>query len=219
MAAVGVCEDDPSVRRVVAEILRREGHDVTLAHTGDEAMRLFGPDRALDVLVMDIGLPDADGRDVCIALRAAGQQASVLFLTAKDSLTDLVSGFGAGGDDYLTKPFKLPELVVRVAALAGRRAAPPRPADLVLDPAAFAVRSGERTSVLTPTEFRMLAALTARPGQVVRRGELVAAGWPMGAVVQENTIDSFVRRLRTKLESVGSPHSIETVRGVGYVLR
>jgi two-component system, OmpR family, response regulator len=219
MAVVGVCEDDPSVRRVVAEILRREGHDVTLAHTGAEAMRLFGAERAFDVIVMDIGLPDADGRDVCVALRAAGQHAPVLFLTAKDSLTDLVSGFGAGGDDYLTKPFAVPELLVRVGALAQRRAAPKEPAGLVLDPAAFAVRNGSLEAPLTPTEFRMLAALTARPGTVVRRRELVAAGWPMGAVVQENTIDSFVRRLRTKLEAVGSERRIETVRGVGYVLR
>lgn len=218
MAVVAVCEDDPSVRRVVTEILRGEGHDVRVAHTGAEAMRLFGPEQRLDVVVMDIGLPDADGRDVCTALRAAGQHAPVLFLTAKDTLTDLVSGFSAGGDDYLTKPFAVPELVVRVAALAQRRPAP-APAGLVLDPATFSVRHGDLDAALTPTEFRMLAALTARPGTVVRRRELVAAGWPMGAMVQENTIDSFVRRLRTKLDAVASPRRIETVRGVGYVLR
>jgi two-component system response regulator MprA len=89
----------------------------------------------------------------------------------------------------------------------------------VLDPATFSVRHGDLAAALTPTEFRMLAALTARPGTVVRRRELVAAGWPMGAMVQENTIDSFVRRLRTKLDAVDSPRRIETVRGVGYVLR
>ncbi|MBD8058871.1 response regulator transcription factor [Cellulomonas sp. JH27-2] len=218
MANVGVCEDDASVRRVVAEILRREDHTVTLAHTGSEALRLFG-EAPLDVLVIDIGLPDADGRDVCQALRAAGQHAPVLFLTAKDSLTDLVSGFNAGGDDYLTKPFAIPELLVRVAALAQRHVAATPPTGLVLDPATFAVRHGVRSSTLTPTEFRLLAALTAHPGAVVRRRELVAAGWPMGAMVQENTIDSFVRRLRTKVDAVGSDVHIETVRGVGYVLR
>lgn len=219
MADVGVCEDDPAVRRVVAETLQREGHHVVLAHTGAEALRRFGSTAGLDVLVIDIGLPDADGRDVCQALRAAGQHAPVLFLTAKDTLTDLVSGFSAGGDDYLTKPFAVPELQVRVAALAQRRAAAPPSTGLVLDPATFAVRYAGRASTLTPTEFRMLAALTARPGTVVRRRELVAAGWPMGAMVQENTIDSFVRRLRAKLESVSSPVRIETVRGVGYALR
>ena len=218
MANVGLCEDDPSVRRVVAEILRREQHTVTLAHTGSEALRLFSG-APLDVLVLDIGLPDADGRDVCQALRAAGQHAPVLFLTAKDSLTDLVSGFSAGGDDYLTKPFAIPELVVRVTALAQRHVAARPTSGLVLDPATFSVRFGDAEAALTPTEFRLLAALSSHPGTVVRRRELVAAGWPMGAMVQENTIDSFVRRLRTKVDGVGSDVHIETVRGVGYVLR
>lgn len=219
MANVGVCEDDPSVRRVVAEILRRESHTVTLAHTGAEALRLLGPDAGLDVLVIDIGLPDADGRDVCQALRSAGQHAPVLFLTAKDSLTDLVSGFSAGGDDYLTKPFAIAELVVRVAALAGRHVAATPATGLVLDPATFSVRYEDRDAALTPTEFRLLAALSARPGTVVRRHELIAAGWPMGAIVQDNTLDSFVRRIRTKLENVHSPVQLETARGVGYALR
>ncbi|ARU53199.1 two-component system response regulator MprA [Cellulosimicrobium cellulans] len=219
MAGVGVCEDDPAVRRAVAETLRRADHRVVLAHTGSEAMRVLGPGAGLDVLVIDIGLPDADGRDVCQALRAAGQTAPVLFLTARDTLTDLVSGFSAGGDDYLTKPFAVAELQVRVAALAQRRLATAPTTGLVLDPATFAVRYDVRACTLTPTEFRLLASLTARPGTVVRRRELVAAGWPMGAMVQENTIDSFVRRLRAKLASVGSPVRIETVRGVGYTLR
>ncbi|WP_264030251.1 response regulator transcription factor [Cellulosimicrobium sp. SH8] len=219
MAAVGVCEDDPAVRRAVAETLRRADHRVVLAHTGSEAMRVLGPGAGLDVLVIDIGLPDADGRDVCQALRAAGQSVPVLFLTARDTLTDLVSGFSAGGDDYLTKPFAVAELQVRVAALAQRRLATAPTTGLVLDPATFAVRYDGRACTLTPTEFRLLASLTARPGTVVRRRELVAAGWPLGAMVQENTIDSFVRRLRAKLASVGSPVRIETVRGVGYTLR
>jgi two-component system response regulator MprA len=216
---VGVCEDDPGVRRVVAEVLTRADYDVVLAHTGAEALRLFGPGSAVDVLVLDIGLPDSDGRDVCQALRAAGQQAPALFLTARDTLTDLVSGFSAGGDDYVTKPFAVPELLARVAALARRRTSEVPASGLVLDPAAFAVRYGQATQPLTPTEFRMLAALTAQPGAVVRRRQLVAAAWPMGAIVQENTIDSYVRRLRTKLAAVASPVRIETVRGVGYALR
>ena len=216
---VGVCEDDPGIRRVVGEVLTRSGHGVVVAHTGTEALRLFGPESGVEVLVLDIGLPDADGRDVCQALRAAGQRAPVLFLTARDSLTDLVSGFSAGGDDYLPKPFAVPELLVRVEALARRHVADVPASGLVLDPATFAVRYGETSRPLTPTEYRLLAALLAEPGTVVRRRALVAAAWPMGALVQENTIDSYIRRLRGKLEAVASPVRIETVRGVGYALR
>ena len=219
MVKVGVCEDDPGIRRVVGEVLTRSDYAVEFAHTGAEALRLFGPASDVEVLVLDIGLPDADGRDVCQALRAAGQQAPALFLTARDSLTDLVSGFSAGGDDYLTKPFAVPELLVRVAALAKRRVVAAPASGLVLDPATFAVRYDDAAEALTPTEYRLLAALSAEPGTVVRRPALVAAGWPMGAIVNQNTLDSYVRRLRVKLDRVASPVRIETVRGVGYVLR
>jgi DNA-binding response OmpR family regulator len=216
---VGVVEDDPQVRGVLRDVLRRAGHEVLLAHDGAEALRAFTDPGSVDVLVLDIGLPDADGRDVCQALRAGGQHAPALFLTARDSLTDLVSAFSAGGDDYLTKPFAVAELQVRVAALAHRHVPAPRASGLVLDPAAFVARAEDRAAVLTPTEFRLLAALTAHPGRVVRRHELAAAGWPLGAVVHANTLDSFVRRVRTKLAAIDSPVGVETVRGVGYVLR
>ena len=214
-----MCEDDPRVRDVLRDVLRRAGHEVLLAHDGAEALRAFAPPGAVDVLVLDIGLPDADGRDVCQALRTAGQHAPALFLTARDSLTDLVSAFGAGGDDYLTKPFAVAELQVRVAALAQRHVPQPRPSGLVLDPRTFSARVDERETTLTPTEFRLLAALSSRPGTVLRRHELTAAGWPLGAVVHANTLDSFVRRVRIKLGSIDPPVTVHTVRGVGYVLR
>ena len=115
-----------------------------------------------DVLVLDVGLPDADGRDVCQALRARGVWSPVLFLSARDALTDRISGFHAGGDDYLTKPFALAELLVRVQALLPRRAEPAaRPEGLVLDPAEHAVVGLDAHVSLTPTEFRLLAALAA----------------------------------------------------------
>jgi two-component system response regulator MprA len=220
VARIGVCEDDASVRRVLVEGLRLSSHDVVLARTGREAMELFGADAELDALVLDIGLPDADGRDVCQALRAGGQHAPVLFLTALDAVHDRVSGFHAGGDDYVPKPFSISEVLVRLDALMRRsRSAPAEATGLVLDPERFSVRSPGGEQRLTPTEFRMLAAIAARPGEVVRRRAVVAAGWPDGAIVHENTIDTYVRRLRVKLEAIDAPVTLETVRGVGFVLR
>lgn len=220
MARVGVCEDDLLIQRVLAETLGRRDHSVVAAHTGAEALSLFASDASIDILILDIGLPDADGRDVCQALRSAGQHAPVLFLTARGALNDVVTSFTAGGDDYLTKPFAVAELLVRVEALARRqRPAPEQRSMLRLDSQRFSLRFGGAEVELTPTEFRMLAALIASPGDVVHRRELVAAAWPHGAMVQENTIDSYVRRIRAKLADVGSTETIQTVRGVGYALR
>ena len=216
MLTVGVCEDDPAIRRVLAQALRYAGHEAVLAHTGAEALRLFGADAALDVVIMDIGLPDSDGRDVCQALKSAGQHAPVLFLTALGSVHDKLSGFSAGGDDYLSKPFEVKELLARLEVLGRRPPTSVGATGLVLDPVTHSVRCEGGEARLTPTEFRMLAAIVSRPGEVVRRRSVVAAGWPDGAEVSENTIDSFMRRLRTKLDSISSPVSIETVRGVGF---
>ena len=215
----GICEDDDELRGVLRRALEDEGFRVCATATGGDAVRAFAQDPPA-VLVLDIGLPDADGRDVCQALRARGVSAPVLFLTARDALPDRLSGFHAGGDDYLTKPFALAELLVRVGALARRVAAAPGAADgLVLDPAAHAVCHGGNVERLTPTEFRLLAALAARPGEVVRRTTLVAAAWPDGAIVHDNTLDAYLARLRRKLRAVGATQAIETVRGVGYALR
>jgi two-component system response regulator MprA len=220
VAHVGVCEDDPAIRRVLTEGLRLADHEVLAAHNGEEAMRLFAGGTPLDVILMDIGLPDADGRDVCQALRAGGQQAPVLFLTAYDGLHDRISGFNAGGDDYVTKPFDIKEILVRVAALA-RRGGPVEPTGdgLTLDPQRHALVTEAAVVPLTPTEYRILAAIAGRPGEVVRRRAVVAAAWPDGARVSENTLDTYIRRVRRKLEQGRSPTSLETVRGVGFVLR
>jgi len=223
MARVGLCEDDATIRRVVTDAMRIAGHEVVAAHDGGEALRLFVDDDALDVVILDIGLPDADGRDVCQALRSRGVRSPVLFLTARDAVPDRISGFHAGGDDYLTKPFSLGELVVRVQALLRRfeadAAPPPSPAGVVLDPAAHSATVGDISVPLTPTEFRLLASLAARPGTVLRRAQLVAAGWPDGAIVHSNTLDAYVARIRRKLREAGAEEAVETVRGVGYVLR
>ena len=217
---MGVVEDDASVRRVLSDALKMNGHEVVMARNGQEAMRNLTPSSGVDVLVIDIGLPDADGRDVCQALRTEGQHAPVLFLTALDAVHDRVAGFNAGGDDYVPKPFALSEVMVRIEALHRRtRPVPTEVTGLHLDPDRYAVRHGDLEQRLTPTEFRMLAAIAAQPGTVVRRRAAVVAGWPEGAMVSENTIDSYIRRLRVKLAAIDSPVSLETVRGVGFVLR
>ena len=220
MARVGVCEDDPAIRRILVDGLRLHEHEPVVAHTGAAAVRLFARDERIDVLVVDIGLPDSDGRDVCVALRSAGQMAPALFLTALGQMHEKLAAFAAGADDYLTKPFAVAELMVRVEALA-RRLPLARPAsgELVLDPARHSVVYADAGVRLTPTEFRMLAAVTSRPGEVVRRRVVIAAAWPDGAQVHDNTVDSYVTRIRRKLERVGSPVQLRTVRGVGFELR
>jgi two-component system response regulator MprA len=152
------------------------------------------------------------------ALRATGCAAPVLFLTARDALTDRLSGFHAGGDDYVVKPFHFDELVVRLHALLKRSGVDSATTggDLRLDPVTHALESGDRSVPLTPTEFRLLAAIVARPGHVVRRRELVNAAWPDGAIVHDNTLDQYVARLRRKLAEARSEAAIATVRGVGY---
>lgn len=217
---IGISEDDPGVRRVLTDALKLHGHEVVIARNGHEALGNLGVASGVDVLIIDIGLPDADGRDVCQALRASGQHAPVLFLTALDAVHDRVAGFNAGGDDYVSKPFAIAEILVRLDALTRRTRPAPEPVSgLQLDPARHAVRHGDHETRLTPTEFRFLGALAAQQGIVVRRRAAVAAAWPNGSIVSENTIDSYVRRLRVKLSAVGSPLVLETVRGVGFVLR
>ena len=218
--SAGICEDDHELRQILRRALENEGFSVRATTTGTEALRSFGADPP-DVLVLDIGLPDADGRDVCQALRARGVTSPVLFLTAKSDLSDRLSGFHAGGDDYLGKPFALAELLVRVHALH-RRAPRRTPAGdahgFVLDAAAHALVSGDVRVRLTPIEFRLLAVLAARPGEVVRRATLVAAGWPDGAIVHDNTLDAYVARVRRKLREADVPVGVTTARGVGYSL-
>jgi two-component system response regulator MprA len=218
MASAGICEDDHELRGVVRDALAREGLAVRATASGAEAVRAFA-EVPPDVLVLDIGLPDADGRDVCQALRARGVRAPVLFLTARDAVVDRVSGFHAGGDDYLTKPFALAELLVRVRALLQRAgSAPAAPRGLVLDPAEHAIVNEGEPVELTPTEFRVLAALAAEPGRTVRRATLIAVAWPEGAIVHANTLDAYVARIRRKLREAGARETVTTRRGVGYRL-
>lgn len=214
-----VVEDDSDLRGVLSRGLLEEGFAVSAVALGTEALEAASAIPP-DALVVDIGLPDADGRDVCQALRSQGLQAPVLFLTARDAVTDRLAGFGAGGDDYVTKPFAFQEVVARLRAMI-RRAGPDEGTvvgGLRLDPAQHAVTADDRAVSLTPTEFRLLGALAARPGQTLRRRELVRVAWPDGAIVHDNTLDVYLARLRRKLESLPADARITTVHGVGYRL-
>lgn len=223
MATIGLCEDDPAIRRVVGQALALSGHSVVAAHTGGEALRLFGPEVALDVLILDIGLPDADGRDVCQALRSAGQSAPVLFLTALGAVHDRLAGFSAGADDYLPKPFERSELLARIRALLRRR--PPRGSasivvgDLSLNPDTREVKRAGREIELTNREFELLEYLARNQKLVVSRERLLEDVWGYDPFEQTNTIDVFISNLRRKLESGGEPRLLHTKRGAGYVLK
>ena len=212
-----VVEDDDELRSLLGRGLREEGFAVEAVASGAAALARVAAGEP-DVLVVDIGLPDADGRDVCQALRARGVQTPVLFLTARDALVDRIAGFDAGGDDYLPKPFALAELVVRLRALLRRAGANGKveAAGLRLDPVTHSVSDDAQEVPLTPTEFRLLARLLANPGEAVRRRELVRAGWPHGAIVRENTLDAYIARLRRKLRPLQRSSAVTTVHGVGY---
>ncbi len=216
-----IVEDDAALREILVRTLRAEGF---LASAVARAAELLEQAQAQepDALVIDIGLPDGDGRDLCQALRARGIRAPVLFLTARSALTDRLSAFSAGGDDYVSKPFDIEEVLARLHALLRRTetsAEPVTDGELDLDPAQLSVSGAGRTQTLTPTEFRLLGALAGRSGKVMTRQELIRTAWPHGAIVQDNTLDVYIARLRRKLTELPGAPAIKTVHGFGYQLR
>ena len=213
-----VVEDDHALREVLVRGLRDEDFDTVPAPDGATAQRLATT--GVCAAVLDIGLPDADGRDVCQAMRANGFLSPVIFLSAHHRLSDRLSGFSAGGDDYLAKPFHLAELAARLRAALKRDAPPPAATagDLVLDAVRHTVGVRGALVDLTPTEFRLLAALMGASGALVPRRDLVRAGWHEGAQVHDNTLDQYLSRLRRKLRAVGSDRTIGTTRGIGHRL-
>jgi DNA-binding response OmpR family regulator len=214
-----VVEDDHGLRDVLARGLRGHDFEVITATDGTSALRSLAAE-AVDAVVLDIGLPDADGRDVCQAMRAQGVTATVLFLTARGGISDRLSGFAVGGDDYLAKPFHLAELVARLRVALRRSGATAEMFldGLTLDPATHSLMGPEGAVHLTPTEFRLLARLMAEPGVVVRRHELLASAWAHGSHVADNTLDQYVAKLRRRLGDVGTERRIATARGVGYAM-
>jgi two-component system OmpR family response regulator len=217
--SVLVVGDDPELRELVRG-LSNDGFAVDAVATGSALLRSVAV-RAPDALVVDVGLRGADSREACMALRDQGQRVPVLFVTAPGALPEWMGRFRAGGDDYVTRPIALIEVTERLRALLGRSAMAPsvEVSGARLDPAAHAVQSGEVSVVLTPTEYRLLAALLQHPGETVRRRSLVSAVWPRGARVQENSLDAYVARVRRKLRVLPDGPEIATVHGVGYMIR
>jgi DNA-binding response OmpR family regulator len=214
-----VVEDDEALGEVVRRGLAEEGHAVDLANglAAAEALLALAP---YALVVLDLGLPDGSGLDLCRRLRARGDHARVLVLTARDSLSDKVEGLDAGADDYLTKPFDFPELAARVRALGRRPETARSPVltagDIKLDPASHTVWRGAVAVPLTAREFAVLHELLARAGEVVSRTHLIDAVWDAHYDGLSNVVDVHVASLRRKLDLPGRPAPIETVRGVGY---
>ena len=218
--SVLIVEDDQRLRALILRGLREAGFQAEgVVQASDLLERL--PHVNPDVLVIDVGLPDADGRDLCQTLRAQGNTTPIMFLTARDAVPDRLTGFAAGGDDYLTKPFNFAELVARLHALVRRGGAElvAQVGSLRLDPTRHAISSGGESVELTPTEFRIFARLAAHPGEAVRRRELVQAGWPEGARVHDNTLDVYIAAIRRKLAALPDAPTLKTIYGVGYSLR
>ena len=216
-------DDEPAVRTALRRALVQAGHHVTVASDGAEALAAVASDPP-DALVLDVLMPGIDGLEVCRRLRAAGDATPVLMLTARDAVADRVAGLDAGADDYVVKPFALEELLARVRALL-RRAGPGdgdgrlRVDDLCMDTAAHTVTRGTRTVALTRTEFALLELFMRNPRQVLTRTVIHDRIWGYDFGPESNALGVYVGYLRRKLESGGEPRLIQTVRGVGYVLR
>ena len=217
-----VVDDEPFLRDAVAASLRFLGFDVTTAETGSQALRL-ARDRPFDLVVLDVMLPDTDGFDVVARLRRDGCHVPVIFLTARDTQADKVTGLTIGGDDYLTKPFGLEELAARIRTVL-RRTRPAASgqvltfAGIELDQDSYEVRRSGHAIELSPTEFRLLRYLLLNPGRVLTRAQLLAHVWDYDFGGSSTVVSTYVAYLRRKLARYG-PDVIHTQRGVGYSLR
>jgi two-component system response regulator TrcR len=221
-------DDERALTNLVTMALKYEGWEVDVAHDGREALTKFATTDP-DILVLDIMLPDVDGLRILQRVRAAGTYTPVLFLTARDSVSDRVTGLTAGADDYLTKPFDLEELVLRLRGLLRRGGDPAPPADepdeetlhvgdLTLDVASREViRAGERVE-LTTTEFDLLRYLMRNPRRALTREQILEQVWNYSFGGRTSIVDLYVSYLRKKLDRGHEP-LIHTIRGVGYQLR
>jgi len=217
-----IVEDDQRLARQLKKGLDENGHTVSLAFDGIDGLEAARQGH-FDVLVLDVMLPRLDGFGVVKRLRSAGSKTPILMLTARDSAEDIVAGLDAGADDYLTKPFSLKVLLARLRALARRKEVEPRMqlqiGTVVLDPAQHVVKRAGSPISLTRTEFVLLETLMRNSGRVVTRDRLIEAVWGNEREVESNTLDVYMRQLRTKIEPACGPKLIQTIRGVGYAMR
>jgi two-component system response regulator MtrA len=215
-----VVEDDRAVRETATLLLERAGLEVTAVEDGDEAVERAGRER-FDLVLLDVMLPSLDGFAVCRAIRLRSQ-VPIVMLTARTDTTDVVTGLELGADDYVTKPFKGPELVARVRAALRRHRSESGPsllriADLEIDTLAFRLVQAGRRVELTATEFRLLVELAGVPGRVLSRESLLQRVWGYDYLGDSRLVDMAVKRLRDKLgDDPRCPRYIATVRGVGY---
>jgi two-component system, OmpR family, response regulator len=225
-----VVDDEPNIRELVQVALKFHGCAVSTAANGTDALRQAESARP-DLIVLDVVLPDIDGFEVCRRLRAGGNEVPVIFLTARDTSSDTVTGLAIGGDDYVTKPFSVEALVARVRAVlrrASRSAAAEdgpgdggstlRIGDLELDESRWSVHRAGVPVDLSPTEFRLLAYLMRHQGRVLTRAQLLENVWGWDYAGQSQIVETYVSYLRRKLDPLGPP-LIHTQRGVGYSLR
>jgi DNA-binding response OmpR family regulator len=217
-----VVEDERRMAELLRQGLEEEGHTVVLAPNGKEGLAV-AESYSFDVIVLDVMLPGMDGFAVAKKLRAARNQTPILMLTARDAAHDVIEGLNLGADDYLVKPFSFDVLLARVRAIA-RRGPIPQPVtlqvtDLTLNPGSREVVRGDRRIALTRTEYCLLELLMRRSGRVVPRESLIEAIWGFDSDVRNNTLDAFIRLLRDKVDAVGEPKLIHTIRGVGYCVR
>jgi two-component system response regulator MprA len=219
-----VVDDDRAVRDSLRRSLEFNGYTVDVAADGAEALArvpLINP----DAIVMDVMMPRLDGLETTRALRGAGNEVPILVLTARDAVSERVDGLDAGGDDYLTKPFALEELLARLRALLRRAVQTDSGdevltfADLCMDLATREVARGERRLSLTRTEFALLELFLRRPRRVLERAFILEEVWGFDFPTTANSLEVYVGYVRRKLEAEGEPRLLHTVRGVGYVLR
>ncbi|HLS64907.1 MAG TPA: response regulator transcription factor [Ruania sp.] len=224
-----VVDDEPNIRELLSASLRFAGFEVQVAADGNDALRQVAG-RTPDLIVLDVMMPDMDGFTVTRRLRDKGIHAPVLFLTAKDETSDKIAGLTVGGDDYVTKPFSLDEVIARIRAILRRAAATAamtedsllRVADLEMDEDAHEVRRGGAEIDLSPTEFTLLRYLMLNAGRVLSKAQILDHVWAYNWGGDGAIVESYISYLRRKVDSPFAPDSpplIHTKRGVGYVLR
>jgi DNA-binding response OmpR family regulator len=223
MASILVAEDDAALGKALLQLLAEDGYDVDLCDRGDDALAL-AEEHPYDAWILDVMLPGLDGFSVVEALRRKGHTVPVLMLTAKDGVSDRVRGLNAGADDYLVKPFAAIELSARLRALLRRQGAEfSDPNRLIVGSVTLDTRSRELAAAgeampLTPKEAALLELFMRHPGQVLTREQIMARLWGYEGDVLENTLETYVSKLRKRLEREGCP-TIQTVRGLGYRLQ